>query len=496
MVYWWRWQVFVSLAAFTEGFPDWVMAHFSPFIVRLMYLIVYLTGITFCVYWIARRIFGLNPSCCYLAAILPAIYPTQYQIIAAINSSYTLLYILMVLLALIAGFKFLIRERYSWPLFAIAAGLYAISTRLMEQAVFLSAALGLIYLIRPHKIGNERPFSSPQSHFQPQWSCIEWSSIPEAKWPPPIFCCHEILERGKTFLLYLSPTNKHFGIWLFAGLFLLSFISGYAYAFWSRHATHTLPHLVWLPRKAGFTMLPAFVLLWTIPSVLPFIGMTKYFSVRTLHVAGYGPWLLITPGIYFLISGCTSFISPQMPKVLMTALVVSIIGGAGIQHMIYAQELYRPGNYYFESLLAAISKHATPDDSQIVITNASTETHQSYPACTGYLSRMLANRLDVGGLVGTEYFFYDPFAQTQLWLRPMTGSKDTYDSLRLYRWDPNMDSTNPKQNGTLQPYTYFLRVLTDESAKTQLEKTGDWFIYRLDAQEEAHIVHSGHGLTI
>ncbi len=493
MVDWWRWQIFGSLAAFTEGFSYWVMAHFSPYVVRLMYLLVYLTGISFCVYWIARRIFGLNPLCGYLAAVLPAIYPMQHQIIAAINSSYTLIGTLAVLLSLIAGFKFLVRDHYSWPLFVLATGLYAISTRLMEQAVFLSVPLAFLYLACTQNWKRKALLLLPltfaaamELHRMISHSRGEVATPHNLPWG-------EIFERGNMFLLYLSPTSEHFGIWLFTALFLLSLI-GYSYTFRPHNTEISLSHFDWLPRKLGFAVLPAFVLLWVIPAALPFIGMTKYFSIRTFHIAGYGPWLLIAPGLYFLTLECTAFISPRLPTLLMAAIVIAIVGGAGIQHVVYAEKQYQRGNYYFQSLSRDICKHAIPEGSQIVITNASTGTHQSYPACTGYLSRMLGNRLDVGGLVGTEYFFYDPFAQTKLWLRPMTGLKGAFDNLHFFRWNTDTYSPNRDQNGILQPYTYFLRVVTDESSKTDTEKSGDWFVYHLDMEGKANIIYRGHGL--
>ncbi len=492
IVNWWRWQIFGSLAAFTEGFSYWVMAHFSPYVVRLMYLLVYLTGISFCVYWIARRIFGLNPLCCYLAAVLPAIYPMQHQIIAAINSSYTLIGTLTVLLSLIAGFKFLIRERYSWLLFVLATGLYAISTRLMEQAVFLFAPLAFLYLVCTRNWKRKALLLLPLT-FAATMELHRMITLPRHAATPQDLPWDQIFIRTKAFIAYLSPLPGDPGILIFALLLLLSVVS-YCWYYLARNEAYPVAYFSWLPGRSHVAVLLGFAFLWTIPSALPFVAMKSHFSARMLHIVGYGPWLAIGPGLYIFFCEALPLVLPRVGRILFVLFVATILVASGMQHLLYAKDQYRLANYYWESLSQAISYHAVPQDSQIVIANAYTGTHQSYPVCTGYLSRMLGNRRDVGGLVGTEFFFYDPFAQVDLWLRPMTGLKIEYNRLRLFRYVLDRKAINSNRNEILDPFIYFLRVLTEESTKTDTEKTGDWFIYRLDNRGRADIVYSGHGL--
>ena len=219
-----------------------------------------------------------TPICCYLAAVLPAIYPAEYIIIAGINSSYTLIGTLTALLSLIAGFKFLIRERCSWLFFVLAAGLYVISTKLMEQAVFLSGALGLIYVMSTPNWKRKALLSLVPIAFSVTMELHRMViKAQRVKWPPLIISPGTtFFGEPKSFYYTSLQQMEYLGIWLFAVPFLLSFL-GYSYAFRSDNVSPALPHFAWLPRKIGFVILPAFVLFWTIPSVFPFIAMTKYF---------------------------------------------------------------------------------------------------------------------------------------------------------------------------------------------------------------------------
>jgi len=53
----WLWNEQFVLNAFTETFSWHLMANYSPFLVRLLSLLFYLSCISLCLYWIARRIF-------------------------------------------------------------------------------------------------------------------------------------------------------------------------------------------------------------------------------------------------------------------------------------------------------------------------------------------------------------------------------------------------------------------------------------------------------
>ena len=220
----------------------------------------------------------------------------------------------------------------------------------------------------------------------------------------------------------------------------------------------------------------------------------RLMPIRTLHIAGYGPWLLMAPGLVFLISSILVFLKESARYRVAVFLFLVIILAAGIQHVLYAKNAYRDGNAYWTALSENISYHAFPEGSEIVITNALTGTHQTYYQTSGYLSRLLGNRTDISGLVGHEFFYYDPFSQTSRAIRSMTGLSKM-DNLHLFRWDVDKKNTMKLQHrGGLRPYQYFLRVITDESTKRENEKTGDWYLYSLNSNNESSIMHTGHGI--
>lgn len=491
MVDWYFWNKFGMFSAFTEGCTFWMMAHYSPYVVRLLYVLLYLTGISFCIYWIARRIFNLSPICSYLAAVLPAIYPLQYQIIAGINMSYTLVGTLIALLSMIAGFYYLTCQKHSWTLVVLAGLLYAVSTRLMEQAVLLSAALGFVYLATSHHWKRKFILLLPVA-FASGSMLLRMIITPRDTATPINLPWDVILSRSKTFLMYLSPFRQEYGAVLVVTL--LAF-GGASLLCWKPLHTrlNDLPHFSWLPKKIQVLLLPTFALLWTISSVFPFVTMKQFMPIRTLHIAGYGPWLIMSCGLIFLLSLVLFFLNQRIKKNIIILVVILTVAGAGVQHISYAMNKYKNENYYWTSLSKAISHHAFPYGSQIVITNITTATHHSYPPCSGSLSKMLGNRLDIGGLVGPEFFYYDPFAQFNLWHRPMTGLK-SMDNLHLFRWVPRKNPQNQEQHKFLQPYNYFLRVITDESEIKGTEKAGDWSLYKINSNGKAELIHNGRGL--
>lgn len=495
MVRMWLWMEHFVLNAFSETFAWWVAAHYSPFVVRLLYLLVYLSGISLAFYWISRRIFSLSPEASFLAAVLPAVFPLQFQIIAGINMSYTLPGQLMVLLGIIAGFCCLTRRDHSWLLLILAGVLFTAATRQMEQAVFISAAVVFLYLAISgsflRKIGLILPVILSSSAV-----LYRMLTMPRGAAEIQEISLDEIIYRCKTFTLYLSPylspVHREYAIPVVLVLIMAGTVS---FFLWPelRKRVAGQPHFSWLPECLRLCILPGFVFLWTVPSILPFISMNKHMDARTMHLSGYGPWLLMAPGLLFVLSSVLSFADRRLRKKAIIFICALIVIISGLQHMQYAAKAYEKGNYYWEAVSRAITFHAFPEGSQIVITDADTGTHNSYPPCTGYLARMLGNRTDIGGVVGPEYFFYDPFSQVDLWKNPMTGLKGE-GSLHLFRFVPGKESEFGLLSGTLERFGYFLRVASGGSENGDDTRAGDWSLFKLGDDGKARSIFNGHGM--
>ena len=180
-------------------------------------------------------------------------------------------------------------------------------------------------------------------------------------------------------------------------------------------------------------------------------------------------------------------------------LVAFLVLLSGFQHAQYAAKNYEKGNFYWERISRGLTFYAFPEGSQIAIADADTGTHNSYQPCTGYLARLLGNRNDIGGIVGPEHFFYDPFAQVDLWKNPMTGLKEE-ESLHLFRFLPSVDASISRakqrsmESGNLERFSYFLRVITDRSEKSESRAEGDWDLCRLEPDGKISFLFSGHGL--
>ncbi|MFH1965840.1 MAG: hypothetical protein ABIJ42_09925 [Acidobacteriota bacterium] len=482
------WIYSSKLSTFTEALSMWMMAHYSPYVVRLLYLLLYLTGISFCMYWISRKIFNLNPACAYLAAVLPAIYPLQFQIIAGINISYTLIGQLFTLLALIVGFCYLTRERHSWFLVILAGLLFASATRLMEQAMFLSVAVGFIYLVTSSHILRKVLLLVPVAAAS-LGVFYEILMHPRGAAIPRGLPAEVILQRMKMFFGYLSPVGAEYSFAL--SLFLLAAGTG-SFFFWPgiKERISDLPHFSWLPLKLRYWILPGFACTWTFFFAFPFIALNSHMSVRTIHLAGYGPWMVMAPGLAFLLSIGVSPLRKSVKKRMVTLTVFAVIFVAGVEHINYSMQRYAKASYHWDCLSSSVSYHAFPRDTQIVITDAYMGSYSSHHIGTGYLCRLLNNRLDVGGLVGQEYFYYDPFSRADLWQTRMTGLQGT-SNLHLFRLVTDWES---RSRGLLQPYRYFLRVITSKSMIKEGQESGDWHLYQVDDSGNAGIKHRGHGM--
>ena len=463
-----------------------VMAHFSTYVARLVYLLFYLTGISFCMYWISRKIFNLTAPCAYLAAVLPAVFPLQHQIIAGINVSYTLLGQLLVLVGLICGFCYLTREKHSWVLVVSAGILFASATRIMEQAVFLSAAVGLIYLVTSKYVLRKVLLLVPVA-VSSAAALYEMVFYPRGPAIAQDIPGEVILFRTLKFLAYLSPAIEENSFILI--LFLLVAGMG-SLLIWPlmKERVSGLPHFSWIPQNLRYWILPAFVFAWTFFSVFPFIALNSQMTVRMIHYAGYGPWMVMAPGLAFLF-WLVPFRIPVKRRMLIF-IVFMIIVVSGIEHMNHAMKNYAGPNYHWDGLSSTVSYHAFPLDSQIVITGADMGTYSSHYICTGYLSRLLNNRRDVSGLVGNEYFYYDPFSRADLWSSRMTGLRGT-SNLHLFRFRIDGE-IHPSEY--LEQYRYFLRVITKESVFREGQEPGDWCLYKFDETGIAAIKYTGNGL--
>lgn len=488
MVSWSSWTEEYKFSTFTEWFASWIMAHYSPYAVRLLYLLLYLTGISFCTYWISRRIFNLSPSCAYLAAVLPAVFPLQFQVIAGINLSYTLPGQLIALLALICGFCYLARDRHSWSLAVLAGILFVVSTRMMEQAMFLSAAMGFIYLVTSRHFLRKVFLLVPVAASS---AVVLYTMIadPRGTATPHHIPADIILRRIRMFLEYLSPVRAEYSFLLILLLFIVGLVS---FRFWAgiTERVSELRHFTWLPKELRYWILPIFAAAWTFFSAFPFVALNSHMTVRTIHLAGYGPWLVMAPGLAFLGSSLFFFLRRSVRKRLAIFGVLMIIVLAGFEHFSYSEKRYGAANQHWDILSSAVSRQAFPADSQVVITDAGMGTYASYHICTGYLCRLLNSRLDVGGLVGPEYFYYDPFCREHLWTTRMAGlsSMENLHLFRLYR------NGRTEPGGGLEPYRYFLRVITGESQVQEGETTGDWRLYEFDSQGNAVARNTGHGI--
>ncbi len=491
----WLWKQAFLLNAFTETFSWWMMSHFSPYVVRLLYLLIYLTGISFCVYWIAGKIFNLRREEAYLSALIPAVLPLQFQIIAGVNMSYTLLGQFLVLLSLITGFCYLTRKDHSWLLLGLAGLLYTAATRQMEQAVFVSAAVVFIYLAVSGNVLRKTGLILPVA-VSSAAVLHRMLTAPRGAAEIQEILLGEMIHRLKIFILYLSPwispVHREYAIPVVAVL-ILAGIAGFYFHSDLRSRAAGADHFSRLPEVVRIFMLPGFALLWTIPSIFPFIALNKHMDARTMHLSGYGPWLLIAPGLFFFLAFFISLLRSRAGQSTRIFVVVFIVFLSGLQHMRYAAGSYEKGNYFIRGISRSISMFSFSEGSQIAIVDADTGTHNSYRPCTGYLARILGNRTDIGGIVGPEHFFYDPFAQHDLWKRPMTGLQGL-DNLHLFRFLPGIDHSSQPGRSSLEEFRFFLRVMTGESEREPGQQTGDWILYRLDSGSAASAAYTGHGL--
>ncbi len=75
----------------------------------------------------------------------------------------------------------------------------------------------------------------------------------------------------------------------------------------------------------------------------------------------------------------------------------------------------------------------------------------------------------------------------------MTGLRGT-GSLHLFRLADRADHEDCSFQGALERFGYFLRVISDKSAREEEQQTDDWFLHKLEKGGSFSVIHSGHGL--
>jgi len=358
----------------------------------------------------------------------------------------------------------------------------------MEQALFLAPALGIIYLMTSKHLKRKLALLLPVALSS---GFLLWSMVhqPRNAAVPQNLPAEVVLERISMFSGYLSPfidRNSPLLVLLLpaAGLAGVLFYPGI------RDRFLEASHFSWLPERLRILALPVFVFAWTFFTAVPFIAFNQHMDVRTIHLSGYGPWLLMAPGLFLLISIGLFFLGKAVRDRLFVFVVFLVILTAGTGHYRHAANRYARASYDWDSISSSVSHFSFPHGSRIVITDAYMGSYSSYNICTGYLCRLLNNRLDVGGLVGKEYFYYDPFSREKLWETRMTGLQGT-GNLHLFRFVPNREAGS---GGALIPYRYFLRVVPGTDDRGEGEQDGYWRLYEIEESGNAAARSEGWGL--
>jgi len=280
------------LAAFTEWGAWNMMAAFSPQLVRLIYVLIYMIPVSWLFFRLLHRYQGIPVGLAITIAVLPAALPAQWQIPAFLNGSYVIPTLLLFLAALITGFRYLEAEpghKNRWLLSSLL--LYLAATQWGDNAVFLFPAMILAIIL--YRRFNRQTVVLVAGHsvvFLVKTLWIYFSPRPAAE--ILLLGQAKIINRMRFYFLSMLPFPHNSPAKYVLPVAIIVFIviiAGFVFLYLRKplvgFSSSVYGHL---GCKSRVLFVYGFFFLWTTASIAAFIFFSRWQGERYSYIAAYG----------------------------------------------------------------------------------------------------------------------------------------------------------------------------------------------------------------
>ncbi len=447
----WRSQI-CTLAPYLDGFYSYGMIYLGLPLMRGIFVLVMALSSLF-LYFLYRDSLGLDSRVAFLAAVLPNILPSLRGIPVGLNTSYAmwgLFPIVICLLLLTQAFKK--QGFYSWALTGAAFLFYYLGLNLPGQPssnFLIPCVLFFLAMFFPSQKMKSFLLLLP---FLGLGIWQLYKQFLHSHKDPTVIPFGEIVSRVRQFfeMSDFLAFNSSFSIYLILVLILL----GVAGLLSAKPDLFNKPdHFNYNPGLYRILLL-GWPLCWIGSNSLAYVAASPTFRPYDYaYNFNFGAVLLQAVGIIYLATVLFALFRVHKSKNLTIGIfAILIILTTGIQRVYYRYSDWgwKTRTEQISKLIrGTLSKINIPQQAQIIILGPGSAHPGTYVVNSGDL-RYLLSRTDISGLIGSDIYPNDVFAEVKGW---------TSDQMR------NLDAGKPiiafrNNKGTLERVNLLLQVVS------------------------------------
>jgi len=446
--------------------PMWNLMVYSPKLTHLLYILIYMTPVSYLYYYIYRKYLGVNTIVSFTAAVLPHVSANLSLFPAYTNGSYLTYQLLIGSIAVVSGLWSI--EKSNIYYFFVSTLLFALLSLLTEFAVFLYVPYVFIFIFCFGFLKRVLLLTGAYTIIvlYKLYSVITLGSKATGI---NIDNFDTITYRFQKIFLGLFPVpEKMLGVdfgWLFVSFVLLVVVSSLINIFQKNEdlGFDTENFARKISGRHYILFLYIYCVVWLV-AVSFFILVSSWFTSRYFYLATFPFSLLLSLALYPVVGSIVRY-----NKFIMVVFFLLIIASSGYYRSknYFSSQSYNMkwGKLYFVGL----TNMDFPQDAQIYIVDKKRHHNGMWYYSRGYI-QFHAGRSDLSGHIGDYNFNYT---------NPFLGKRDftkgsLLKGLRLkpplfmYRID--------RDNSTFIPYNFFLKWDNDSKDST-------WILYDLDPKD-------------
>lgn len=443
--------------------PMWKLMVYSPKLTHLLYILLYMTPVSFLSYYIYRKYFGINGIVSFTAAILPHVSSNLSNFPAYTNGSYITYQLLIGLSAVVTGLWSLEKSK-NYYLFASIL-LFVLLSMLTEFTVFLAVPFILIFML---SFGFRRRVLVLAGGYAVIALCKLNNVLKLGNEATGIgtISLETITYRAKAGFMWLFPVPaKILGVgfgWLLTG-FILLVVSSLLISQLQRRDEfifHTASYARRVSGNAYVLLLYTFLIVWLV-SVFLFTLVSHWFTPRYFYLAAFPFSLLLSHSLFSIVGNIVRY---NKVAIVIFFLSLVIFAGYGRSMAYYnSQKKDIMWGKVYNQLFQNIN---LPLDSQVYIVDKKRHHNGVWLYNNSYI-QFHAKRSDLTGHIGDDNFTYsNPFLG-----RREFAQSSSLEGLKLI--SPLFMYRISRDDTTFTQYNYFLKW--DGASKDSV-----WTLYDLD----------------
>lgn len=457
--------------------PMWQLMVYSPKLTHLLYILLYMTPVSFLFYYIYRKYFGINRVVSYTAALLPHVSAHLSNFPAYTNGSYITYQLLIGLCGIVTGLWSVERSNYYYLFTSVL--LFVLLSLLTEFTVFLAVPFILIFIFC---FGFKRKVLILIGSYAvvALWKLYDVLKVGSGATGVNNLSIESITYRAKTGFTWLFPVPaKVLGIG-FGGLvagFVLLLVSSLLISIFRQRDERIFATGNYARRVGGnayVLLFYTFCLVW-LASVFLFTLVSLWFTPRYFYLAAFPFSLLLSHSLFSVVNIVVRY---NKTAIVICFLFIIIFSGYGRSVSYYNSQSKDIGwakiyNLVFQGI-------DYPVNSQLYIVDKTNHHNGVWLYNSAYI-KFHAKRSDLTGHIGDDNYNYS---------NPFLGKREFAQSSSL----EGLKLSSPlfmyrinRDDATYTQYNYFLKW-DNES------KESPWALYDLDQKTGAFaLVKRGQG---